>query len=177
MERVQKQSTDGINDRGFNAATEGNSVESWQKLQPIAVELEASMRPRRGTPWKGRRNRHVHSGQAVLQCGHGGELRGKLGLRRTISAEHFVASMRPRRGTPWKASDRHASVAGGFASMRPRRGTPWKGQAPPSLAGPIPGASMRPRRGTPWKDPNASLEETLARSFNAATEGNSVESG
>jgi hypothetical protein len=164
---------------GFNAATEGNSVESPATLElclpggcrlqcghggnsvesilvgfslsgavtslqcghggelrgkkrelvnHLTREAEASMRPRRGTPWKGVWCIQMQ-GQAAptLQCGHGGELRGKWVHRvrlprsaRCFNAAtegnsvesaseypffrlHYVASMRPRRGTPWKA--------------------------------------------------------------------------
>jgi len=66
----------------FNAATEGNSVESLHR-RGRAVNgqrgFSASMRPRRGTPWKaGPRWGCPSRGWVRLQCGHGGELRGKI---------------------------------------------------------------------------------------------------
>ena len=67
---------------------------------------QASMRPRRGTPWKGSRR-------------PGDDTAGLTGR----------ASMRPRRGTPWKVTSRRATTLtarNSGASMRPRRGTPWK---------------------------------------------------
>jgi hypothetical protein len=139
---------------GFNAATEGNSVER--------------------APWKA-----VSLLSPKLQCGHGGELRGKPDRASRWLPARGQASMRPRRGTPWKANSwsRGAGVDR-LASMRPRRGTPWKAPrrtprnsaaAPGLQCGhggelrgkldhpkqtllPLAHASMRPRRGTPWKD-------------------------
>jgi hypothetical protein len=171
----------------FNAATEGNSVERSMAVvcnchcQPqlqcghggelrgksrsgrsswyAAADWQASMRPRRGTPWKVFFSRRYLLVSSWLQCGHGGELRGKgnsiiqvANSRRTIAA----ASMRPRRGTPWKDGLARCWPLGedsAMASMRPRRGTPWKGS---------------------WPRRQDCLDARIC--FNAATEGNSVES-
>jgi hypothetical protein len=137
----------------FNAATEGNSVESADQRDEstMAIELQCG----HGGELRGKtlREAAIDLQLYLLQCGHGGELRGKLVLvvrpaswaawgfnaaTEGNSVERGVpvlpalpgrgASMRPRRGTPWKG-DRNGDTKtwGGEASMRPRRGTPWKG--------------------------------------------------
>jgi len=64
---------------------------------------------------------------------------------------------------------------GGGASMRPRRGTPWKVDINLECTQVTDAASMRPRRGTPWKEKPWVPCYGCFFSFNAATEGNSVE--
>jgi hypothetical protein len=88
----------------FNAATEGNSVESprTSRTSPhflaagFNAATEGNSVERIGDP------DGPGSDAVGLQCGHGGELRGKAMLDRPASPGWWIASMRPRRGTPWK---------------------------------------------------------------------------
>ena len=134
------------------------------------------MRPRRGTPWKVSHRGQSGVGNLLLQCGHGGELRGKgdgrrikkgVGWRFNAATEgNSVESRSGRiralrwpglqcghggelRGKLHPSALAHAPQSG--ASMRPRRGTPWKERSPSTCLERRSWASMRPRRGTPWK--------------------------
>jgi hypothetical protein len=68
---------------GFNAATEGNSVEGLENLRWLAPRLYRFNAATEGNSVESkRRKRNTVAGKKVvstLQCGHGGELRGKVG--------------------------------------------------------------------------------------------------
>jgi hypothetical protein len=178
---------------GFNAATEGNSVERAVRSVPRNFrQNQWRLQCGHGGELRGKfgASRSLISQPTLvvaLQCGHGGELRGKsLSSGSVVSHQCrlYGASMRPRRGTPWKdpvtkprsSTERKLTVA----SMRPRRGTPWKAfDSELQRYRCTWHASMRPRRGTPWKVSASGLRKIAGNKrfgFNAATEGNSVES-
>ena len=123
------------------------------------------MRPRRGTPWKAGGEAEDYSQLPPLQCGHGGELRGK-DLMELVALKKLQASMRPRSRTPWKGSTTVISVVNkSSASMRPRSRTPWKelGLDWESQLRQRARASMRPRSRTPWKGPGYALGNSAFR--------------
>ena len=120
-----------------------------------APRHSASMRPRRGTPWKEQDWTVLSQGSpTVLQCGHGGELRGKNYHQQQIVLDCHTASMRPRRGTPWKVNrSSHFSfscIASCFNAAT--EGNSVESPRRPAGGAALLRASMRPRRGTPWKE-------------------------
>jgi hypothetical protein len=137
----------GVGKRGFNAATEGNSVE--RSTADVREYYGGGCSPR-------------------LQCGHGGELRGKAGgPSHLLERGATVASMRPRRGTPWKGvlakhvqlrmpTTRFNAATEGN-SVESKSSSEQRCRLCHCFA-----ASMRPRRGTPWKDQNDELTDAGA---------------
>jgi len=76
----------------------------------------------------------------LLQCGHGGELRGKGGYMHALThwRESFNAATEGNSVERENLGQQLADFRVERASMRPRRGTPWKvgsQDAPAAVAG------------------------------------------